>query len=152
MRHLGPGRLHRVLADAEAVTWGLLLIGMILKYVTRTTDLGVTVFGGLHGFVFLAYGVVTLVVGTDQRWPVRTVLLGLASAVPPFATIPFQRWVRRRGIAGKRWRLRQAGTARTAPERVLAVVLARPVLFVLATIVAVSAVFRLLLLLGPPTG
>jgi integral membrane protein len=152
MRHLGPDRLHRVLADAEAVTWALLILGMVLKYVTRTTDLGVTVFGGVHGFVFLAYGVVTVVVGIDQRWRARTVLVGLASAVPPFATIPFERWVRRRGLAERWWRLRQPGSARSVPERALAAVLARPVLAVVAVVVGVSVVFGALLRLGPPTG
>lgn len=152
MRHLGPARLHRVLADAEAVTWALLLLGMVLKYVTRTTDLGVTVFGGIHGFVFLAYCVVTVVVGVDQRWRARTILAGLASAVPPFVTIPFQRWVRRQGLAGERWRLREGAAARTVPERALATVLARPVASALVGLAAVSVVFAVLLRLGPPVG
>lgn len=152
MPALGPGRLLRVLADAEAVTWALLLIGMALKYVTRSTDLGVTIAGPIHGFVFLAYCVVAFVVGIDQKWSGRTVLIGVASAIPPFATIPFEKWVRRSNLAGEQWRLRGSGAARTAPERGLAAVLRRPLVSALIALVAVSLVFAVLLALGPPVG
>jgi integral membrane protein len=50
-----PRTLFRTVAFAEAVTWTLLLIGLFLKYVTRTTDVGVSIAGGIHGFVFLCY-------------------------------------------------------------------------------------------------
>ncbi|UFU06164.1 DUF3817 domain-containing protein [Ruania halotolerans] len=151
MRFLGPGRLHRILADAEAVTWALLLLGMALKYVTRTTDLGVAIAGPIHGFVFLAYCVVTVVVAIDQRWSPGTTVLGLASAIPPFVTIPFGRWVRRRGLTGEHWRL-LGGGAGTRIERALAAVLRRPVRFALVALAVVAVVFRVLLWLGPPVG
>lgn len=147
----GPGRLLRVLADAEAVTWTLLLIGMALKYLTRTTDLGVTIAGPIHGFVFLAYCVVVVVVGIDQRWPVRTTVLGLLSAIPPLLTIPFERAVRRRGQAGTRWRL-TGHRGGTAPERALATVLRRPLISAVIALAAVSLVFAALLAIGPPVG
>lgn len=152
MRSLGPGRLHRLLADAEAVTWALLLVGMALKYLTRTTDLGVTIAGPIHGFVFLAYCVATLVVGIDQQWGRRTILLGLLSAIPPFVTIGFGRSVRRRGLTGTQWRLLGHGAARTTVERGLAAVLRRPIRFALVALAAVALVFRILLWIGPPGG
>ena len=151
MKSLGPGRLYRLLADAEAVTWTLLLLGMALKYLTRTTDLGVTVAGPIHGFVFLAYCAATLVVGIDQRWGARTILLGFVSAIVPYVTVPFERWIRRRGLAGDRWRL-LGGGARTPIERLLAAVLRRPVRFALVVLAAVALVFRILLWIGPPGG
>ncbi len=55
-------------AVAEAITWALLLTGMFLKYVTETTELGVQVFGMVHGVVFIAYCLVTVLVAIDQRW------------------------------------------------------------------------------------
>lgn len=152
MTPLGPGRLLRVLADAEAVTWALLLTGMVLKYVTDTTDLGVSIAGPIHGFVFLAYCVVTVVVGIDQKWGGRTVLLGLLSAIPPFVTIPFEKSVRRNDLAGRQWRLRSPEAATTAPERGLALVLRRPGASALVALVLVGAVFAGLLALGPPVG
>lgn len=151
MRSLGPGRLHRLLADAEAVTWVLLLVGMALKYLTRSTDLAVALAGPVHGLVFLGYCLVTVVLGIDQQWGRRTIVLGLLSAVPPFVTVPFRRWVRRRGLTGDSWRL-LSRTGRTPLERGLAAVLRRPIRFVLAALGAVALVFRILLWTGPAGG
>ncbi|WP_341243228.1 DUF3817 domain-containing protein, partial [uncultured Nocardioides sp.] len=108
-----PRLLFRRLAAAEAVTWSLLLVGMFLKYVTETTDRAVSVFGMLHGVVFVAFGVTTLVVAIDQRWGLARTLLGLASAVPPLATLPFERYADRRGLLGDTWRLRAQGRGPT---------------------------------------
>ena len=57
-----PRTAFRTVATAEAVTWFLLIVGMVLKYVTRTTELGVRVFGMLHGIVFISYVLVTIAV------------------------------------------------------------------------------------------
>ncbi|MGB0102027.1 MAG: DUF3817 domain-containing protein, partial [Nocardioides sp.] len=46
---MSPLHLFRRVAIAEAITWALLLTGMFLKYVTETTELGVQVFGMVHG-------------------------------------------------------------------------------------------------------
>ena len=59
MGAMSPVLLFRRVAVAEAVTWALLLGGMVLKYVTDTTELGVRVFGMVHGVVFVAYCLVT---------------------------------------------------------------------------------------------
>lgn len=148
-----PRRLFRTVAAAEAVTWTLLIVGMVLKYVTRTTELGVRVGGALHGLVFLTYVVVALLVHVDHRWPARTGVLALASAVPPWATLWFERWVEHPGHGGLRetWRLREGGDPpRSLPERVVAAAVRRPGLAVLAALVLVAVVFAVLLLLGPP--
>ena len=47
------GKLFATMALVEAATWTGLLLGMVLKYVTETTDLGVWLFGRLHGLAFL---------------------------------------------------------------------------------------------------
>lgn len=151
-----PRRLFRLLATAEVVTWTLLIIGMILKYVTETTELGVRVFGAIHGFVFLAYVIVALAVWVDHRWPTRTGLLALASAVPPWATLWFERWVERPGNGGLRetWRLAEGAKGddapRSLPERLVAAAVARPVLAVAIGLVAVTVAFSVLLVIGPP--
>lgn len=149
MRSLRPGRLHRLLAAAEAITWALLLVGMVLTFLS--TDLPVTLAGPVHGFVFLGYCLVTVLVGIDQQWGRRTIVLGLLSAVPPFVTVPFGRWVRRRGLIGDRWRL-LSSAGQTPLERGLAAVLRRPVGFALAALGAVALVFRILLWTGPAGG
>ena len=76
-----PTSLYRLLARAEVVTWTLLLLGMFLKYVTETTEVGVRIGGGIHGFVFLSYCAATIVIGVDRRWSIGRVLAGLGSAV-----------------------------------------------------------------------
>ena len=51
---MSPKRLFRTLAFAEAVTWTVLIVAMILKYAAGV-DAAVLVGGSIHGFVFLAY-------------------------------------------------------------------------------------------------
>ena len=88
MRSWTPRGVFRALAISEAVTWALLLTGMLLKYVTETTELGVQVFGMVHGVVFIAYCLVTVVVAVDQRWSLPRLALGLVAAVPQSASAP----------------------------------------------------------------
>ena len=81
----------RVVAVAEALSWVGLLIGMYLKYVPRTTELGVHVFGPIHGAVFVAYVVGVLMTSRVLRWSPRTTVLALICSVPPLATVWFER-------------------------------------------------------------
>ena len=81
----------RIVAVAEALTWVGLLIGMYVKYVPETTELGVKVFGPIHGGIFVAYVVVALVASRVLRWSPRTTVLALVCSVPPLATVWFER-------------------------------------------------------------
>jgi integral membrane protein len=81
----------RIVAVAEALSWIGLLIGMYVKYVPETTELGVKIFGPIHGGIFVAYVVVTLVTSRALRWSPRTTVLALACSVPPLATVWFER-------------------------------------------------------------
>ncbi len=148
---VGPSRLFWCVSIAEAITWTLLLIGMFLKYVTHTTDVGVRIFGTLHGAVFLAYGVITVLVWVDQRWSWRRGLVALACAVPPFATLVFDRWVERHNILGDAWRLRST-EPRGPIEGLAAWALRHPVAGGLLALVLVAALFSVALVLGPPVG
>jgi integral membrane protein len=146
-----PLTLFRRLAFAEALTWALLLLGMFLKYVSGTTELGVRVFGMAHGVVFIAYCLTAVFVAVNQRWSFGTLLLALVSAVPPFMTVWFDRRAERRGQLDGRWRLAPGGEpAATAAERVQAWMLARPLAALGAAVVAVAALTAIALLVGPP--
>lgn len=92
------GRVFAVVALIEAFTWAGLLVGMVLKYGTGTTTLGVWWFGRLHGAAFLAYLAVALVAALRLRWPWWAWLLAILAALPPLATLPLERWYRRRGL------------------------------------------------------
>lgn len=149
---MSPRRLFRLIAIAEAITWTLLIIGMILKYVTKTTDVGVSIGGALHGFVFLVYGATVLLIGINQRWPIGTILVGLVSAVVPYATIPFDLWADRTGRLDGAWR-REAGADprdQRVLDRLTRWLVRHPILLVVAGGLVVVAVFTALLVVGPP--
>jgi integral membrane protein len=90
-------RAFRVVAFAEAVSWALLLAGMFVKWVLRTSEVGVQVAGPIHGAVFVVYVVLALTCWRVLRWDLRTTALALVASVPPFATVWFERWAARTG-------------------------------------------------------
>ncbi|MEN5207927.1 DUF3817 domain-containing protein [Stenotrophomonas terrae] len=96
------GKLFAAAALIEGVTWAGLLIGMLLKYGTGTTELGVWLFGRLHGLAFLFYVVVSLYAWVKLRWPLWAVLLALLAAMPPLVTVPLEMWFRRIGLLSER--------------------------------------------------
>lgn len=149
MSVMSPIRLFRLVARAEAVTWALLLTGMFLKYVTGTTELGVQVFGMVHGVVFIAYCLAAAVLGVDQRWSTGRLALGIAAAVHPFATLPFESYAERSGLLGDQWRLR-AEDPRGLLEQPIAWLLRRPAQGLLVGLVAVAGLTGVALVLGPP--
>jgi integral membrane protein len=88
-------QLFRIVATAEAVSWAGLLTGMYFKYLTDAGDVGVRIFGPIHGGIFLAYVLMTFLVSRAFAWGRWTTLVGLACSVPPFATLPFEMWAQR---------------------------------------------------------
>jgi integral membrane protein len=143
-----PRQVFRALAVGEAVTWALLLSGMFLKYVTETTELGVQVFGMVHGVVFIAYCLVTLVVAIDQRWSFLRTVAGLVAAVPPFATLLFEAYAERRGLLGPAWLSRP--DASTGRERAVCWLLRHHTVAFGMLVVAVAGLTGLALVAGPP--
>jgi integral membrane protein len=82
----------RIVAVAEALSWLGLLAGMLVKHVLQISEIGVQVFGPIHGGIFVAYVAVALATARVLRWSPATTLLALAASVPPLATIWFERW------------------------------------------------------------
>jgi len=151
---VSPRAFLRVIAIAEAVTWTMLIAGMVLKYVVRVTDLGVSIGGFLHGLVFIAYGLGAVLVGVNQRWRPRLVLAAVATSVVPFATIPFDRWLERHCLLEGGWRVTATDDPadHTVPARVLRWSLGHPLLLGGGLVVALGAIMTTLLTLGPPGG
>lgn len=150
-RLVTPKLLFRRVAIAEAITWALLLIGMFLKYVTETTELGVRIFGMVHGVVFIAYGLIALATWVNQKWSLRTGLLALVSAIPPFATILFDRSAESAGQLEGPWRFAAGGEAPASlPERLLAWLTRNPGLAAVVGVVAVAGLTGVALFVGPP--
>lgn len=149
---LSPKRLYGFLAAAEMVTWALLIISMVIKYGVGP-EIYVRIFGMVHGVVFIAYGLVTLFVWANERWNVARGVLGLVSAVIPFATLPFERAMLRRGLLSDTWRLAPGGEAPQGPiEKLQAMALRSPWLAAAVGLVAVAVITAALLVIGPPGG
>lgn len=148
---MSPTLAYRIVARAEAVTWALLLLGMFLKYGPVGNEMGVRVFGMVHGVVFIAYCLVTGVLWVDRRWSFGRFVAGIACAVPPFATVPFEIAVERRGLLGDTWRLRDVDP--TGPlEPLVAWIVRRPGQGAAAGALAVCLLTGVALLVGPPVG
>ncbi|PVX59606.1 DUF3817 domain-containing protein [Rhodococcus globerulus] len=90
-------RAFRIVATLEAVTWLGLLVGMYLKWIAKSTEVGVRIFGSLHGAVFVTFVVLSIAMYVRLGWRLRTLLLALVSSLPPFATIAFEVWAARTG-------------------------------------------------------
>ena len=87
----------RIVAIAEAASWLGLLSGMYVKRVLETSEVGVQVFGPIHGTIFVGYLVVAVLAARVLGWSRRTTVLALVAAVPPLVTVWFERWATRTG-------------------------------------------------------
>lgn len=152
IKNAKPKDLFVVFAIAEAITWTLLILGLLAKAFTSIAPIVVTVIGGIHGLVFLGYGVTAALVGVNQRWRTGKIILGIALAIVPYATIPFERIQLKKETLEGEWRT----TATDHPkdntwfDRLFRWFINRPVLLVLALLLVVAAIFATLLLVGPP--
>jgi integral membrane protein len=94
------GRVLRACAVTEACSWLGLLVGMVFKYLMIFDDIGVKIFGPVHGVLFVAYVVAAVVAARALRWDTRTLVLALAASIPPLFTLWFERWAQRTGRLG----------------------------------------------------
>ncbi|MBD3942475.1 DUF3817 domain-containing protein [Microbacterium sp. NEAU-LLC] len=148
-----PHTLFRALAIAEAISWTLLIVGLIVR---ATTDwaLGVTIGGGIHGFIFLSYGATVILVALNNRWRVGPTVVALVSAIVPYATIPAEIWLQRTGRLAGAWRLEATDDPRDGRwyDRLMRWFLRRPWVLGVLIALAVVALFAVLLIIGPPGG
>jgi integral membrane protein len=94
--------LFAAVAIAEAVSWAMLLTGMLFKYVIVGDEIGVKIAGPIHGALFMAYLAVTALQARAGGWKWWVTLIALACSIPPFATIVFERWAVSRGLLAAR--------------------------------------------------
>ena len=148
-----PGRLYRVLAIAEALTWTILIAAIIARAV-GAPGVVVTVGGGIHGFVFLAYAATAVLVALNQRWHPGVGVLAVVSAVVPYATIPMEIWLHRTDRLRGDWRLDATDDPRDRRwyDRLMRWFLRRPWVLAVLFVVGIVALYVILLLVGPPGG
>lgn len=150
--NLSPKSLFRLFAVAEVVTWALLLSGLAIR---ATVGLGSEVFfvvGAAHGFTFLGYAVTATLVGVNQRWSLGRLMIGIGLALVPFATVPFDRSVDRKGLLEGPWRTTKSDDPRDQGwfDSLFRWFIARPALLILVLLAFVVSLFSFLLFLGPP--
>jgi integral membrane protein len=87
----------RTVAIAEALSWTGLLVGMAFKYLVVGDDIGVKIFGPIHGGLFLVYLAMTMLVRRQLRWSTAVTVFALLASVPPLGTLVFERWATRTG-------------------------------------------------------
>ncbi|MEN9962678.1 MAG: hypothetical protein RIS66_1091 [Actinomycetota bacterium] len=149
-----PKKLFRLFALAEAVTWTLLIGGLILRATVGVPSMAFAIVGGLHGAVFLAYGVIASLTGVNQRWGLGRTVLAVALAIVPYATIPFELAVQRSGKLEGDWRREHSGDARDDHwfDRLYRWFIIRPALLTIVMFAVVTVIFAVLLMAGPPGG
>lgn len=89
-------------ARIEALTWAGLLAGMFVKYYLDGTDVGVWLFGRLHGAAFVIYFFVSIYSAVRLRWGWWYGTLAVLAAIPPLVTYPLELWFARKGLLGPR--------------------------------------------------
>ena len=150
---MSPKRLYRALAFAEAVTWTILIVAMILE-VRRGVEWAVLVGGSIHGFVFLSYALtavssVSTSAGTSAASP---------SPCSPRScpTRPSRSTCGSCARADLEGDWRREKTDHPADSNwvngLLRWFLARPVLLISLAVVGIVVVFAGLLVIGPPGG
>jgi len=149
-----PRSLYKIFALSEGVTWTLLLGGLFIRAFFGIPPLLLTVIGGLHGLVFLAYGVSAALVGVNNRWGIGRTVLAIALAIIPFATVPFELSAERKGRLVGEWRREKTSDVRDNHwfDSLYRWFINRPAILVLTLAVVVIGIFSALLIIGPPGG
>ena len=107
----------RFIAVLEAFTWLGLLIGMAFKYIPADgNEIGVKIFGPIHGGVFVVYLGMAVLTAVKLKWDVKTTLLALVAAFPPFGTVIFEIWAARTGRLAELSTGRREGPVLTARQ------------------------------------
>lgn len=154
MHLLSPKQVFRIVSVLEAITWSGLLLAMGLRYLAQQDVPFFFAVGLAHGFVFLGFVVVTVIVGLNQRWGLGRIALVALSALPPYVTIVADVLLERRGMLAGGWRTEATDDPRDAHplDRFLRWWLARPWLLAAVVVLGVVGVTAALLVIGPPGG
>lgn len=86
----------RLIALAEALSWAGLLVGMYFKYLgSPRTEIGVKVFGPIHGGIFVAFVIAAILVGLARKWDILAWVLALLASIVPLGSVIFVMWADR---------------------------------------------------------
>lgn len=150
-----PRTLYKAFALSEGVTWALLIGGLTIRAIFPGAQGPlITIVGGIHGAVFLGYGVSAALVGVNNRWGIGRTVLAIALAIIPFATVPFEISAERKGRLVGQWRREKSADPRDNNwfDSLFRWFINRPVLLAVVLLAVIIAIFSTLLFIGPPGG
>lgn len=150
-----PSTLYKAFALSEGVTWALLIGGLTIRAIfPGAPGPLITIVGGIHGAVFLGYGVSAALVGVNNRWGIGRTVLAIALAIIPFATVPFEISAERKGRLVGQWRREKSADPRDNNwfDSLFRWFINRPVLLAVVLLAVIIAIFSTLLFIGPPGG
>lgn len=150
---MSPKTLYRFFAIGEAVTWALLLSGLLIRLLDESLSIAVSITGTVHGAMFLSYCTISVLVGVNQRWGFGRIAAAVSLAIVPFATLPFDRsLMKARALEGS-WRTEASEhpADKKVFDRLFRWFIARPFILLGLLLALVTALFSFLLFLGPPT-
>jgi integral membrane protein len=85
----------RQIGDIEGISYLLLLgVAMPLKYFAGKPE-AVTIVGGIHGFLFVAFGIALIDVWIREKWSFGKVIVAFLSSLIPFGTFWLSGRIRR---------------------------------------------------------
>ncbi len=88
----------RIVALLEAMSWVGLLLGMYFKYLgSPRTEIGVKIFGPIHGGLFVAFLVIGVAAAITLKWTTGTWLAMLLGGIVPLGSVIFLIWADRTG-------------------------------------------------------
>ncbi len=148
-----PKKLYTVVALAEMVTWTGLIIAMVARYGFGYEGGLFFVAGLSHGIIFMAYCITAIMIGINLRWGFGTITLAVLAAIPPWTTLPFDRWLLKTGKLDTPWALDAPSSSVTMGglDRFVRFWLRHPVSFFVVMVLGMAVVITGLLLIGPPS-
>jgi integral membrane protein len=150
---MSPKKLFQTFAVGEAFTWALLISALIARALVEGLAIAVTIAGTIHGAMFLSYCTTAVLVGVNQRWSFGKIAAAVSLAVVPFATVPFDRSLLKKGRLEGDWRTQPSDhpSDKSLIDRLFRWFIARPLVLILTLVLAVATLFFVLLSLGSPT-
>ena len=150
---MSPKKLFQTFAVGEAFTWALLISALIARALVEGLAIAVTIAGTIHGGMFLSYCTTAVLVGVNQRWSFGKIAAAVSLAIVPFATVPFDRSLLKKGRLEGAWRTQPSDhpSDKSVIDRLFRWFIARPLVLILTLVLAVATLFFALLSLGSPT-
>lgn len=147
-----PRSSYAFFANAEMVTWAGLLTAIVARYGFGYDGELFFVAGLSHGIIFLGYAAAAVIVGMNQRWSVGVGFMAITSAIIPFATLPFDRYLHRKNLLAGQWRYEAGDHPRDKNpiDRLFRWFLRHPIVMTMTVVGLLGGLLVVALLAGSP--